>query len=84
VTNDGVARLWRIPSTSQLSPKWLPQYLRALGGLAFSPQQQLVQVSTKERLNLRQELLRQSPENSVWDRIMRWSFEQERSAAPDR
>jgi WD40 repeat protein/serine/threonine protein kinase len=83
VTNDGVARLWRIPSTSQLPPNWLPEYLRALGGLAFSPQQQLVQVSTKERLKLRQELLSQPPENSAWDKIMRWSFERERGSAPD-
>ncbi len=84
VTNDGVARLWRIPTTSDPPPKWLPEYIRALGGLAFTPHQQLVQVSTRERLELRKKLLSHPPENSVWDRIMRWSFEQERSAAPDR
>jgi WD40 repeat protein len=84
VTNDGVARLWRIPTTSESPPKWLPKYIRALGGLAFTPQQQLVQVSTKERLKLRQELLSQPPENTIWDKLMRWSFEQERRAAPDR
>jgi WD40 repeat protein len=84
VTNDGVARLWRIPTTSEPPPKWLPKYIRALGGLAFTPQQQLVQVSTKERLKLRQELLSQPPENTIWDKLMRWSFEQERKASPDR
>lgn len=84
VTNDGVARLWRIPTTSEPPPKWLPEYIRALGGLAFTPQQQLVQVPTRERLELRKKLLSQPPENTIWDKLMRWSFEQKRSAAPDR
>ncbi len=84
VTADGASRLWRIPSTTVPPPKWLGEYLRAIGSLAFTPQQQLVQVSTKERLKLRQELLSQPLGNSVWDKIMRWSFEQERSAALDR
>jgi len=83
VDNDGVARLWRIPTTSEPPPKWLPEYLRAIGGLAFSAQQQLVQVTTRERLELRKKLLAQPAENTVWDKLMRWSFEQNRSPAPD-
>ena len=83
VTNDGVARLWRIPTTSEPPPKWLPEYIRALGGLAFSPQQQLVQVPTRERLELRKKLLNQPPENTIWDKLMRMSFEQDHPSAPD-
>lgn len=83
VTNDGVARLWRIPTSSQRPPKWLPDYIRALGGLAFSAQQKLVQVSTRERLELRKKLLTQAPENTIWDRLMRWSFTQNRRQTPD-
>jgi WD40 repeat protein/serine/threonine protein kinase len=82
VTNDGIARLWRIPTASEPPPKWLPEYLRAIGGLAFSAQQQLVQVSTRERLKVRQELLGHLPENSIWDKLMRWSFEQEPGPMP--
>lgn len=82
LTNDGVARLWRIPKTTEAPPKWLPEYLRALGGLTFSPQQQLVQVSTRERLELRKKLLAQQPENTIWDKVMRWSFQQEPGPAP--
>ena len=82
VTNDGVARLWRIPITSEAPPKWLPDYIRALGGLAFTPQQQLVQVSTRERLELRKKLLGQPVENTLWDKIMRLSFAQNASPAP--
>jgi WD40 repeat protein len=82
VTNDGVARIWRIPTTSEPPPKWLPEYIRALGGLAFSPQQQLVQVPTRERLELRKKLLSQPPENTIWDKLMRWSFEQKPGPPP--
>ena len=82
VTADGTARLWHIPSASVPPPKWLGDYLRAIGGLAFSPQQQLVQVSTKERLKLRQKLLSQAPANTIWDKIMRSSFEQKASSPP--
>jgi WD40 repeat protein len=74
ITNDGVARLWRIPTTSEPPPKWLPEYLRALGGLSFSSQQQLMQVSTRERLRLREQLLAQAADGSVWDSVMRRSF----------
>jgi WD40 repeat protein len=84
VTNDGVARLWRIPTTSEPPPKWLSEYLRALGGLAFTPQQELVQVPTRERVELRKKMLSQPPENTIWEKLMRWSFEQERSAASGR
>ena len=74
ITADGTARLWRIPTATVPPPKWLGDCLRAIGGLAFTPEQQLVQISTKERLKLRQELLSQPPKNSTWDKIMRWSF----------
>lgn len=82
VTNDGVARLWRIPTSSEPPPKWLPQYLRAVGGLAFSSQQQLSQVSTRERIKLREELLAHTPDGSIWDKLMRWSFQQGRGPLP--
>jgi hypothetical protein len=84
VTNDGVARLWRMPSTSQPPPKWLPDYLRALGGLSFSSQQQLTQVSTRERLKLRKELLSHGSEDSIWDTIMRGSFQRTEAGAEKR
>jgi WD40 repeat protein/serine/threonine protein kinase len=71
VTTDGVARLWRIPKTSQPPPKWLPDYLRTVGGLSFSTRQQLVEVPTRERLTLRKKLLEMPPDSSVWDSIMR-------------
>jgi WD40 repeat protein len=83
VTNDGVARLWRIPSTSQLPPKWLADYIRAVGGLAFTTQQQLFQVPARERLELREKLLNQPHENTIWDKLMRWSFERNHSSTPD-
>ena len=84
VTADGTARLWRIPSASVPPRKWLPDYLRAIGGLSFSAEQQLTQVPTADRLRLRKALLENVRGSSVWDDIMRWSFEQERSVAPDR
>jgi WD40 repeat protein len=74
ITNDGVARLWRIPTTSTPPPKWLPEYLRALGGLTFSEQQQLTPVSTRERLELRRKLLNLPSDHSTWDKVMRSSF----------
>lgn len=74
VTTDGFARLWRIPSTSEPIPKWLPDYLRALGGLSFSAGQQLSQVPTRERLKLRKALLERQEESLVWDGVMRRSF----------
>lgn len=83
LTTDGVARLWRIPTTSESPPKWLPDYVRALGGLAFTSQQQLIQVSMRERLRLRKELLSRPPENSIWDKMMRWSFKRTETGAAD-
>ena len=83
VTNDGVARIWRIPTTSEPPPKWLPDYLRAIGGVTFTPQQQLVQVPTRERLEWRTRLLSQPPGNTIWDKLMRSSFEQNQGAALD-
>jgi hypothetical protein len=74
VTTDGVARLWRVPSTNEPPPKWLADYLRALGGLSFSTGQQLSQVPTRERVKLREALLNQPKESSVWDDVMRRSF----------
>lgn len=74
VTTDGVARWWRIPSTSQAPPNWMPEYLRALGGLSFSAGQQLTQVSTRERLALRKKLLDMPTDASVWDSLMRSSL----------
>jgi hypothetical protein len=82
VTTDGVARLWRIPSTNEPPPKWISDYLRALGGLAFSTQQQLVQVTTRERLELRKKLLSQPRESTTWDKVMRSSFEQNPASPP--
>lgn len=78
VDNDGVARLWRIPSTSDPPPRWLPDYLRCIGGLVFSEHQQLVQVTTRDRLALRKKLLAQPPENTAWDKLMRQSFTRDR------
>jgi eukaryotic-like serine/threonine-protein kinase len=83
VTNDYVARLWRMPSTSEPIPKWLPEYLRALGGLSFSAGQQLSVVPTRERLALRQVLLNRQQESSVWEGVMRRSFQQTVSGAAD-
>ncbi len=83
VTTDGVARLWRIPSTSQGPPPWLPEYLRALGGLSFSTGQQLTQVPTRERLDLRKKLLHAPRESSVWDEVMTWSFQRADTGAAD-
>ncbi len=75
VTNDGAARLWRIPHTAQPPPAWLPDYLRAIGGMAFSADQRLVEVPTRERLALRQKLLAMPPDPSEWDTIMRSSLQ---------
>ena len=82
VTNDGVARLWRIPATSQPPPKWLPEYLRALGGLSFSVGQQLSQVPTRERIALRKKLLDTQPQSSLWDSIMRSTLQRTPGALP--
>ncbi|MBA3351523.1 MAG: hypothetical protein H0U23_03705, partial [Blastocatellia bacterium] len=76
VTNDGVARLWRMPTTSQPPPKWLPDYLRALGGLSFSAEQRLSEVPIRERLALRKKLLDLPRDSSVWSSIMRSSLQQ--------
>jgi WD40 repeat protein/serine/threonine protein kinase len=84
VAADGTARLWPMRSASVPPPKWLADYLRALGGLSFSAEQQFVQVPTAERLRLRQQLLQNVHDSSGWNALMRWSFEQDRSAAPDR
>lgn len=76
VTNDGVARLWRIPDAfSESLPKWLPDYLRALGGLTFTAKQQLVDVPTRARLALRKKLLDMPADSSVWDSMMRSSLQ---------
>ena len=75
VTADGTARLWRIPSASVPPPKWLGDYLRAIGGLSFSAEQQLTQVPTAERLRLRQTLLENVRDSSVWESVMRRSFQ---------
>ncbi len=83
VTNDGVARLWRIPTTSQSLPKWLPEYLRALGGLSFSTGQQLTQVPTRDRLAIRKQLLNAQRDLSVWDEVMAWSFHRTASGSAD-
>jgi hypothetical protein len=82
VTNDGVARLWRIPLSSQAPPKWLPDYLRALAGLAFSSEQQLVEVPTRERLVLRKKLLNLPRDSSVWDSIMRSTLQRAPGVSP--
>ncbi|MBA2430978.1 MAG: WD40 repeat domain-containing protein, partial [Chthoniobacterales bacterium] len=74
VTNDGVARLWRIPTASGTLPNWLADYLRAVGGLSFSAGQQLAQVPTRDRLALRAKLLSAKREPSVWESVMTWSF----------
>ncbi|MBA3831159.1 MAG: WD40 repeat domain-containing protein [Chthoniobacterales bacterium] len=76
VTNDGVARLWRIPHTTQPPPASLPDYLRAIGGLAFSTDQRLLEVPTRERLALRQKLIAMPRDSSQWGSIMRSSFQQ--------
>ena len=83
VTIDGIARLCRIPTTDEPPPKWLPDYLNALSGLTFSSQQRLAEVPMRKRVELREKLLSQPPENTIWDKLMRWSFGQKRSAAPD-
>lgn len=83
VTNDGVARLWRIPTTSQPPPKWLPEYLRALGGLSFSAQQQLTQATTRERVALRAKLLAMPLDSSVWDSIMRSTLQRTPGSGPE-
>lgn len=75
VANDGVARLWRIPHTAQPPPAWLPDYLRAIGGMAFSAEQRLVEVPMRERVALRQKLLAMPPDSSEWDAIMRSSLQ---------
>jgi eukaryotic-like serine/threonine-protein kinase len=75
VTADGTARLWRIPSASVPPPNWLGDYLRAVGGLSFSAEQQLTQVPTAERLRLRQKLLENVRDSSVWEKVMRRSFQ---------
>jgi len=80
VTADGTARLWRIPSASVPPPKWLGDYLRAIGGLSFSAEQQLTQISTAERLRLRKSLLENVHGSSVWEVVMRHSFQAD---APD-
>ncbi len=74
VTTDGAVRLWRIPSTNEPPPKWLADYLRAIGGLAYSSNQQLVEVQMRERVALRQKLLAMPTDASVWDSVMRASF----------
>jgi WD40 repeat protein len=84
VTNDGVARLWRIPTTSQGPPPWLPEYLHALGGLSFSAGQQLTQVPTRERLDLREKLLDQPREGSVWEDLMLQTFQHAGASTDDR
>ena len=75
VTNDGVARVWRIPTASVSPPKWLPDFLRTIGGLSFSSHQQLVQTPTRERLALRKKLLALPADSSVWSTIMRSSLQ---------
>lgn len=83
VTDEGDARLWQIPATSQPPPQWLPEYLRALGGLSFSAGQQLSQVPTRERLTLRARLLNGPRDDSAWDKAMAWSFRRGASGAAD-
>jgi len=75
VAADGTARLWRIPSASIPPPTWLGNYLRAIGGLSFSAEQQLTQVSTAEHLRLRKMLLQNVRDSSVWESVMRRSFQ---------
>jgi WD40 repeat protein len=75
VTADGTARLWRIPSASVPPPNWLGDYLRAIGGLSFSAEQQLTEVPTAERLRLRQKLLENVRGSSIWDEVMKRSFQ---------
>ncbi|MEP6809770.1 MAG: protein kinase [Chthoniobacterales bacterium] len=82
VTNDGVARLWRIPSAPSTLPNWLTDYLRAVGGLSFSAGQQLAQVPMRERLAIRAKLLSAEHEPSIWDSVMASSFRRDVSHAP--
>ncbi|MEP6820962.1 MAG: protein kinase [Chthoniobacterales bacterium] len=77
VTNDGVARIWRIPTASGPLPNWLADYLSALGGLSFSAGQQLAQVPTRDRLALRGKLLGTERESSIWDPVLLWSFQRD-------
>jgi hypothetical protein len=64
-----------MPSASIPPPRWLGDYLRAIGGVAFSAEQQLTQVSTAERLRLRQTLLENVHGSSIWDGVMRQSLQ---------
>lgn len=83
VTTDGAVRLWRIPTATTPPPKWLGDYLRALGGLSFSAEQQLTQVPTRARLELRKALLARPRDSSVWDKVMSWSFQRIDTGAVD-
>ncbi len=74
VTNDGIARLWRVPTTNESPPKWLPDYLRAVSGLAFSNQQRLVEVPMRERVELRKKLLDMPRDSSDWSKLVKASF----------
>jgi WD40 repeat protein/serine/threonine protein kinase len=74
VSDDGVARLWRIPSTTELRPRWLPDYLRAVSGMAFSSQQRLIEVPMRERVELRKKLLEMAAGDSIWETTMRSSL----------
>ena len=83
VARDGKARLWRVPSATVPPPEWLGKYLRAFGGLSFSTEQQVTQVSTRERIAIRKALLDGQRESSVWESAMAWSFQRTASGAPD-
>ncbi|MBA3963343.1 MAG: protein kinase [Chthoniobacterales bacterium] len=79
--NNGEVHLWRVPTATLPVPSWLNEFLAALGGLRFSAQQQMVEVPVRERVALRDKLLAMSPDNSVWDSVMRESFKQARGEA---
>jgi eukaryotic-like serine/threonine-protein kinase len=67
---DGKVRLWPV-SAPIPPPEWLRDYLRAVCGVAFSKEQQLVQVPMSERLALRAKLLATQPPDPVWAEVLR-------------
>ena len=73
VGTDGKVKLW--PTSAPIPPPdWLRDYLRAACGMAFSREQQLVQVPMSERLSLRARLLAAEAPDSAWREVLERSF----------